>query len=373
MILFVMGNMIRHILAVFIFLLLLGCQPDGQKTDIGFMGTLSGRYADVGQDSLKGAMLAIDDSGSASSVNLVIKDDMGSPEEGMRLIQDFDAKKISYIIGPNLSIVASNVVPYLKDKYMFMLSPSVSTSELAGKDDHFIRTMPHNTKRQAENISKYLTEKLGIKDMVIVYDSRNSTYANDIVKLVTDSFMGRGGVIRDLRPFNPDSGESMSKLIEKDKDNPPQLYYIIASSVDSSMILWQIKKAGYKSKILIRGWALSNDLFRYGGAAAEGVYLFDYYLDKTSKAYTQFAKEYEQKYKKEPSWMSVQGYESTKMLISALPSLNKGVGFYDAVSAQSKNAKLLTGFSFDEYGDAYLPLNFFVIKNGKAVRQGEAE
>ncbi|MGE4318458.1 MAG: ABC transporter substrate-binding protein [Deferribacterales bacterium] len=365
--------MLRILIALTIALTLFGCDTQEKKTNIGFLGTLSGRYSDLGQDTLKGAMLALEESGMEDSVNLMVKDDKGIPSEGLSAMNSFESADIRYIIGPSISNVATAVTPYLDGRYMFMLSPTVSTSELAGKDDHFMRTMPHNSRRQAENISRYLINKMNIKDMVIIYDSRNSSYAGDLVKNATETFISRGGHVRDIRAFNPESGESMNTLIMKDKNNPPQMYYILASAMDTALIIWQVRKAEFKSKILIRAWALSNEFFRFAGEAGDDVYLFDYYIDKTTKAYTRFRSAYMKKYRQEPSWFSMYGHESMVMMIHALPDLEKGASFYDAVSAAARRLQLIPEFSFDEYGDSYMPLNLFITKSGKTERIGLAE
>ena len=365
--------MLRILLILTLCLSISGCMKQEDKTKIGFLGTMSGRYSDIGQDTLKGAMLAYDVFPDKKSTELIVKDDTGTASGGLTAMNYFESADVRYIIGPDISTVATAVTPYLDGRYMFLLSPTVSTTELAGKDDHFMRTMPHNSRRQAENISKYLINKLHIKDMVIIYDSRNSSYSTDIAKNVSEAFVNRGGRVRDIRNFNPESGESMYKLIEQDKNNPPQLYYLLSSAMDSALICWQIKKAGYGSKVLVRAWAATEEFFRFGGEAVDGTYMFDYYIDTATPAYKSFQAAYVKKYKKDPSIFSIYGHECMYMLLNALPDLNKGASFYDAVSASAKKLTLLTDFSFDEYGDSYIPLNFFEAKNNRFERKGPAE
>jgi len=40
------------------------------------------------------------------------------------------------------------------------------------------------------------------------------------------------------------------------------------------------KKSKLQFKNVIRAWAAGNEFMRFGGEAVEGVYLFDYYVDK---------------------------------------------------------------------------------------------
>jgi branched-chain amino acid transport system substrate-binding protein len=306
-------------------------------------------------------------------ITLDIQDDTGAPSEGLAAISRMSDKGIKYVIGPGLSTVAEAVVPMLKSRGMYMISPSVSTSSLAEKNDNFARTIPYNSKAQANQIAGYLVKRLGIKDAVILYDARNSSYSTDVVRNITSAFMFEGCNIRDIRAFNPEAGESMNELISKDKGNAPDLYYIVGAPLDSALIIWQIRKSGYQSKIAIRGWAAGKEFLRFGGEAVNGVYLFDYYIDKQTNNYIDFRKEYQAKYNEEPSWMSAHGYETGLLLFSSMKELSNDASFIDTISGNIKKVKLFSNMTMDKYGDTTLPLNAFIIKEGRIERLGAAQ
>lgn len=365
--------MLRTIIITLLLVALIGCEKKQEKIDIGYIGTLSGRYSDLGQGTLQGVVLAVEQSDIAERINLIVKDDFGRPAEGARISADLAEDGVRYVIGPNLSSVATASVSTVNSKGIYMLSPTTSTSALAGKRDNFVRTMPHNSYKQAEVISRYLINDLGYKDIVVLYDSRNSSYSSDIVKKFSEAYMSNGGEIKDVRSFDPDTDESLSSLLADDVDDPPSLYYIIGSAMDSSLLIWQIRKKGFKSKILIRKWAASNDFFRLGGDAVDGVMVFDYYINKKTPEYLNFYKNYKARFQKEPSWMSVYGYEAARMLIESMDDIHSGAGFTESLADETKDNKLLLDLELDKYGDAYLPLHYFIIENGETVYKGIAE
>lgn len=352
---------------------LISCGKKSEKIDIGFMGTISGRYSDLGQATLQGVMLAIDKYHNPESVNLIVKDDFGKPADGARIVNELSSENVRYVIGPNISSVATAVVPLLEAANIKMISPTVSTSSLAERRDNFARIMPHTNMKQSEVISKYLLNNLNIKDVVVLYDSRNSSYSDDIVKHFTEAYLNQGGKVKDVRSFNPDLGQSLSALLENDAENPPSLYYIIGSAMDTSLIIWQIKKSGMKSKILIRKWAASSDFYRLGGEAVEGVMLFDYHINNSTPQYMEFSSAYKDKFMTEPSWMGVYGYEAARVLLHAIDEVRSGMNFNAALSKAAKSNELLLNMEFDEYGDAYLPMHYYVIENGETVYKGPAE
>jgi len=355
-------------LLIFVLISAAGCGRGNEKTDVGFIGTLSGRYSDIGQDALKGIMLAMSDLGMESDVNLIIHDDMGVPADGVSALSRLGEKKVKYVLGPSISAVAEGIVPMLNKSRLYMFSPTVSTTDLAGKDDRFFRLMPQNNIKQTDGISEYLVKKLKIKNMVIIYDARNSSYSTDIVKNMTASFIKAGGTVRDIRALNPESGESMQALISIDKEDPPQMYYLVTSSLDSALLIWQIKKAGYPSKLSVRAWAASNEFFRLGGQAIEGAYVFDYYVDSGSPAYNDFRKRYIERFTTEPTWLSVHGYDSGMIFFQALKSIEKGATFKEAISRNTDKVRILKDVAIDEYGDAQMPIHAYTIKSGRIVR-----
>ncbi|TCK61880.1 ABC transporter substrate-binding protein [Seleniivibrio woodruffii] len=360
-------------LLIFVLISAAGCSRGNEKIDVGFIGTLSGRYSDIGQDALKGIMLAMSDLNMENDINLIIHDDMGVPADGVSALSRLSEKKVKYVLGPSISAVAEGIVPLLNKSKLYMFSPTVSTTDLAGKDDRFFRLLPHNNIKQTDGISEYLVKKLSIKDMVIIYDARNSAYSTDIVKNMTASFTRAGGTVRDIRALNPESGESMQALISPDRDNPPQMYYLITSSLDSALLIWQIKKAGYPSKLSVRAWAASNEFFRLGGQAIEGAYIFDYYIDSGSPAYKDFRKRYIERFTTEPTWMSVHGYDSGMIFFSGFKSIEKGTTFKEAIIRNTDKVRILKGAEIDEYGDAHLPLHAYIIRSGRIVRLGTSQ
>jgi len=362
----------KYLLFLVTLLLFFGCDSKREDVSVGFIGTLSGKYSDLGQATLQGVMLAVEEFDVDNRIKLVVKDDFGVAKEGLRIVDELAESKIKHVIGPSLSSVATAVVDSIKDKDITMVSPSASTSSLAGKDDGFMRTMPHNSHRQAKVISRYLINKLKLDETVLLYDAKNASYSNGIVKTFAEAYMQNGGKIIDIRPFNSDSTDGFGKIISQDKGKMPKLYYVVGSAIDSSLIIWQIKKAGFPSKILIRSWAASNEFYRLGGEAVEGVYLFDYYIDKSLPGYIAFRNKYQSRYKKEPAWMSVHGYECARMVIQAIydePKNDFRKGLFEAAA----DNVILKGFRFDKFGDASLPLHFFNVVGGETVHKEIAE
>lgn len=349
---------------------LCGCEWNYEKEQIGFIGTLTGSYSDLGQESLKGVLLAMDKTGASKNAELLIRDDEGMPGQAEQGMNELRAAGVRYVIGPNISTVAAHIIPYAIKNNMYLLSPTASSSTLTGTDNHFMRVIPPNSTAQMEKISNYLISKLNIHDMVIIYDKNNSVYTKDVVKNFAEAYMSRGGVIRDMRAIRGRDNDSLYDLVAGDLKNPPSMYYIVASVRDTSMMLWQIKKTGLKSKTLIRPWAESKDFFNYSGSAAEGAYLFSYYSQPDTKEFKTFQQDYYNKYKIMPTWVSLYGYESGLLLIKSMPKMHNGDNFYNAVATSAKYAAGLSGVTFDSAGDGVLQLKAYILRNGKPQSLG---
>jgi len=70
------------------------------------------------------------------------------------------------------------------------------------------------------------------------------------------------------------------------------------------------------------------------------------------------------RFKEEPSWMSVNGYETGQIMFHSLKDVKNGKKFCESIIQNAGEISLLKGLKIDSFGDAQLPLSAFIIKNG---------
>ena len=120
-------------------LALTACAPP-QPVKLGFLGGLSGRVADLGEAGRHGVLLAVDEANAAGGVNarkveLLIKDDEQQAAAAIKAIEELVAARVDAVIGPMTSSMGEAVLPVASRAGLVVVSPTVTFSLLAGRDD----------------------------------------------------------------------------------------------------------------------------------------------------------------------------------------------------------------------------------------------
>jgi|GEM_PF-3146147 len=156
-------------------------------TRIGFIGPLTGDYADYGRRVLQGALLAIDEYNTAAGETIVLVpvDSHGDPEKAEEalneLLKSFEPVAV---IGPVLSSEAKKIIePACKAKVP-IISPTASADELSGACPYFFRNCL-TPKAEAVAAADYAYNEKKLKKFGIIYP--NTPYGNNLA----DAFITR--------------------------------------------------------------------------------------------------------------------------------------------------------------------------------------
>ncbi|MDF1569793.1 MAG: ABC transporter substrate-binding protein, partial [Spirochaetaceae bacterium] len=186
--------MSRHILRILLFMILVlivgmtGCKPE--PIVLGFVGTLSGRYSQLGVSSRDGMVLAVDDINRNGGVDgrpveVLIRNDEGDTELCARQILELKKLGVAAIIGP----LTSNMEPAIREGLAhgaFIVSPTVSTDKLTGLDDLFFRSISA-TGAQGQTAAGLMRQD-GILSVQILYDSSNAQYTEEVMSSFSSAF-----------------------------------------------------------------------------------------------------------------------------------------------------------------------------------------
>ena len=171
--------------------MLSGCFDTNSKDDIkiGMVVGLTGRYANLGNEIKNGALLAfhdIDYKINNKAIKLIIKDDKQD--------KTTDTKAINELVNGDVKIIIANGTSSMtrvslditsKQKDIFQISPTASSSQFSNKDDNFFRVQVANNKSQFKNLIELIKEK-NAKHIYFVGDSNNKAYISDYLHLLDD-------------------------------------------------------------------------------------------------------------------------------------------------------------------------------------------
>jgi amino acid/amide ABC transporter substrate-binding protein, HAAT family (TC 3.A.1.4.-) len=164
---------------------------------IGFTAQLTGIQAELGVQERNGVQLAVETINASGGVvgrkiELIIRDDLGIPEQAKAADSDLINAGVLAIIGHATSSQTLAGLEVTNPAHMVMLSPTVSTPKLSGLDDYFFRVYP-SFKDSSQAFAQYIYQNSGIARMAIIYDIDNAAYSKTYSTTFTDKFQSVGG------------------------------------------------------------------------------------------------------------------------------------------------------------------------------------
>ena len=181
------------LLLILFSLMISSCGLTDKTIKIGFVGSLTGRVSDLGIAGRNGVMLAVNEANKKGGINgkkiiLIIKDDKNDEETALRVDQELISEKVVAIIGHMTSSMAIKTVPLMNEKKMLMISPTVSTNELTGIDDYFIRGLETSIRADAEKHAEYIINNTDLRKIACIYDESNKAYSKGLYNSFRSKF-----------------------------------------------------------------------------------------------------------------------------------------------------------------------------------------
>ena len=306
---------------------------------IGMITTLSGPGGYLGEDVRDGFQLAIDqDSGKLGGIPVAIEveDDGLKPGAAKDIAQRMLASEnIKLMTGIIFSNVAGAVVPDILDAGAFYVSPNAAPSGFAGKDcnkNYFVVAWQNDALHEAAG--EY-ANKLGYKKMFIL--APNYQAGKDSLGGFKRTY--KGEVV----------GEIYTKLDQTDfapelaqiRDAKPDAVFQFEPGGLGITFLKQYVQAGLMDKIPMVLASPSMDARTLGavGDAALGVQVASHWnSDFDNAANKQFVAAYEAKFHRTPTYYAAMGYDTARLIGSALKATGGDVGKEDAFRAALKKA-----------------------------------
>ncbi|WP_432738507.1 ABC transporter substrate-binding protein [Maridesulfovibrio sp. FT414] len=340
---------------------------------IGYIGSLSGKYSDMGKTCRDGALLAVEEINRAGGINgrklaLVIKDDGSSPASSLERARELQTLGLKIIIGPFTSSSAAKTLDFINKNKILTIGPVVAGDQLAEKDDYFIKLYP-SSKLFGTELGK-LAVSMGLRNPAIITDSNNRVYAEPMAKAFKDQLRKSGAAISTEMEFNSAEKVSYAELIEKILPPRPDAMLIIAGPLHTAMIAQQLRIKGSSIPCMSSSWAANEDLISGGGNAVEGMLMYvPFDRNSTIRAFNDFQKAYENRFSSIPSFCSAFNYEAVKLLAGAIK--NSGAvspeELRTVITDNMPHKGLQENYFIDANGDAQRPLVLQTIKDGKFI------
>jgi len=310
-----------------------------EPVKIGMVTTLSTKAGYLGEDIRDGFKLAIDQEGGKLGgivVELLVEDDGRKPEKGKQIAERFIKRdNVKIMTGIVFSNVAMAVVPKVVGGEVVYLSANAGPSMLAGKGcsaNYF--SVSYQNDNLDEVVGQYVTEA-GHQSVYLI--APNYPAGKDHLAGFKRYYKGQL------------AGEMYTKLGQSDyaaeiasirAAKPDAVFFFLPGGMGINF-LKQYSQSGLNETIPVYGPAFSFDerILKAVGPAAHGVKNGSQWThDLDNKANRQFVNAYKKTYGRMPTLYASQGYDTARLIGSALKAVNGNLENLDNFKAALKAA-----------------------------------
>jgi branched-chain amino acid transport system substrate-binding protein len=347
----------------------LGCGQN-KSIEIGFVAGLTGRVADLGIPGRNAALLAVEQCNAGGGihgrpVHLIVRDDGQDAANARKMVSELIDRKAEAIIGPMTSSMAMATIDQVNAAPILMVSPTVTTTALTGRDDNFFRVLD-DTSAYARKSARYQVENLGHRKAVAIYDSNNLAYTESWFQEFRRSYEASGGVFLLTRTY-PSSPDTVFLDMVKELLSPePDMIVIIASAVDAARICQQVRKIDSAVAITLSEWASTERFIELAGGAAEKVLMAQFFnRNDRSAAFLSFSRTYMERYGHAPGFAGVAAYDATQVVLEALARRERGKSLKETIIAIGEFQGLQQRIPIDRHGDARRATYLTEVRDGQ--------
>lgn len=350
---------------------LISCsEPPAWK--IGFMATMSGRGSDVGIDGRDGAILAVEDRNRQGGIRgrpmeLVPVDLRHNTPDVIKTTQHFRDMGIGLVIGPMTSAMA---VALPQTQGPLFVSPTVTTTQLEGRDDNFIRVIS-TTRQYAARFARYQYQKLGLRRVAAIFDIRNQAYTHDWFTHFQAEFTALGGKVIATHPYRSQPNVVFHQAVDRLLSHRPDSLMIISNALDAGMIIQQVRKRDKDLPLCLCEWASTNTLLRIAGLNIENVYVTQF-MDpfSTNTAFKAFLKRFENRFGRPANFAALAAYDACLVAFQALELAQaQRRELKQSLLEQGTYQGLQQKINLDTFGDARRRSFIFKIHHGQYLPQ----
>jgi len=294
-----------------------GMAQDALK--IGMITTLSGPAGYLGTDVRDGFLLAIEEEGGTLggvSVEVIVEDDGLKPENGRAIAERFlERDEVEIMTGVIFSNIAPVVAPLTLRAGRFYISPNSGPSQFAGKachENYFVASWQNDTLHESAGIA---ASNLGYNNAYIL--APNYQAGKDALAGFKRFFTG--DIVEET--YTQLGQTDYAAEIAKIRAAKPEMVFQFLPGGMGINFMKQYDQAGLRDDIPLVLAAPSADIniLRAVGASMLGVQNTSHWNhDLDNAANVAFVASFEATYDRSPTVYASQGYDTARLISSAL-------------------------------------------------------
>lgn len=301
----------RTLIILAALMLLLSPMYGATKVKVGFVNSITGPEAPIGENLTNGVTLAIEDLAKQGiQVDLIKEDDTGKPEKSMAAFEKFATRdNVAGVVGPYSSKCA-NALAKLAEKYrMPLLIP------VAAKDD-ITRQNLKWTFRLSATTTDYATILLDMagtlgKAKTIAIINENTDFGTSGAKAAVEYATKKGIKVVAEEAYAPGSPDYRSTLASIKSKNP-DIVFMVSYVADAILLMRQSREIGLAPQAFLgAGAGFATQAFAKEQDISNNIFSSTQWTgDVNWPGAKDFAARYRVRFGKEPTYHAATAYES---------------------------------------------------------------
>ncbi|MFZ5426297.1 MAG: ABC transporter substrate-binding protein [Thermodesulfobacteriota bacterium] len=338
-------------------------EPVASPIPIGIAVATTSNVALFGEEQVNGAKIAEAYFNAKGGVNgtpikLVFQDTAGDEAGAVNAFQSLITAKVTAIIGPTLSQQAFAADPIADRAKVPVIGPSNTAKGIAQIGEFVGRISAPMTVVAPNSLKKALAMNPNIKKVAVLY-AQNDAFSTSETGVFQEAVKALGLETVSVQKFqttDTDFTTQVTAVLGSGAD----LVVISGLAADSGNLVKQLRQLGYKGLVVGGNGLNSPNMFPVCGPLCEGILVAQAYSPQSDAPINvEFAKKFEEAYKKSPAQFSAQAFTAVQVVVEALAKVEKASGKkitameLDAVRADLNKA-LRTGSYMTPLGEISL-------------------
>ncbi len=359
-------------------------ESSSESIKIGFIGPLTGDYANYGTLCKQAVQMAIEEINANGGINgveikLYAEDSEGDPQKALAAMEKLSSSdKVCAIIGPVLTGEAFSVAERAEAEGIVIITPSASHKDITNIGEYIFRTTPSDG-LQGEVAGKYWYEVLGYRKLAVLYAKND--YSQGLYESMSEAFTAEGGKIVATATFMVGDKDFKTQLTNL-KNTDAEAIYIPDYTAEMAQILEQASQLGIDKPFLSGDGFLSEEIYTLAGQYTDGViYTASAKITESDKNKV-FKENYTAKWGVGPDSFASNAYDATYILASVIEKVGTNRAAIKNGMQQVKDFEGVNGIiNFAENGDLVASqgiykvegttpvyIGAFKVENGKLVQ-----
>jgi branched-chain amino acid transport system substrate-binding protein len=308
----------------------------GDTIKLGLVASLNGNQKPCGDDSQRGAQMAVDEVNAAGGINgkkveLVIGDSNSNPQDGKTAAEKLVSDGVIALLGEVASGITRPMASVAFDAGIPLVAIGATAVDITQIGSNVFRVC-YNDDFQGPVMAKFAFDELKLKNVAIITDNK-LPYSQGLSKSFRAKFEALGGTIVDEQFYEQGQSQFTGQITNLKGKNPEGVF-LSGYFNEVGPIAKQLRQNGINVPLFGGdGWD-STQLINSGGEAIVGGYFCNHYSSTEERAEVKdFLAKWKSKYGGVPgTTMGALGYDAAKLTLDALARA-KGLSAKDLIAA----------------------------------------